>query len=222
MSLFNYQRNGCKDVFNAFLVKNAKYDSKFDIPLINSEYVLPKKLIAFSKAVSATDYDCFVHFYEDDVSFERLWRQPKKYLQKLKKYQGVITPDFSVYRDMPFAMQQWNIYRSRALGVWLQENNVPTIVNIRWGDERTYRLSCAGVEPNGIIAVGSHGCIKNNRDRSYFSSGLSYVVNSLNPKTVIVYGSTPDAIFRTYKRQGIQIVQFDSDFAISHQKTVNF
>ena len=63
---------------------------------------------------------------------------------------------------------------------------------------------------NGIIAVGSHGCIKNNRDRSYFSSGLSYVVNSLNPKTVIVYGSAPDAIFRTYKRQGIQIVQFDS------------
>ncbi len=55
------------------------------------------------------------------VAFERIWTTPNKYLPIIKKFRGVITPDFSVYRDMPLVMQQWNIYRSRAIGHWLQE-----------------------------------------------------------------------------------------------------
>lgn len=79
------------------------------------------------------------------MSFERLWNQPNKYLPILKKYAGVISPDFSVYRDMPLVIQQWNIYRSRAVGHWLQENGIPVITNVRGSDNRTYELCCTGV-----------------------------------------------------------------------------
>ena len=160
MSKENSTRNGCKDVFHAFLVKNAQFDTELEIPCIKPESSIPQKLIPFSKAVGGTDYNCFVHFYEDDANFERLWNNPQKYLPVLHKYKGVITPDFSLYRDMPLVMQQWNTYRSRAIGHWLQENGIPVIPNVRWGDERTYDLCCAGVPRNSTIAVGSHGCIK--------------------------------------------------------------
>ena len=80
------------------------------------------KLIAFSKAIRSTDFDTWIHFYEDDVAFERIWNTPNKYLPIIKKFKGVITPDFSVYRDMPLVMQQWNIYRSRAIGLMLYHN----------------------------------------------------------------------------------------------------
>ena len=46
----------------------------------------------------------------------------RKYLNILSKYGGVITPDYSLYRDMPLSMQIWNIFRSRALGSYLQSN----------------------------------------------------------------------------------------------------
>lgn len=220
MSKENSTRTGCKDVFRAFLVKNARYEGELEIPCIEAEDQLPTRLIPFSKAIGGKDYDAWVHFYEDDVSFERLWNQPNKYLPILKKYAGVISPDFSVYRDMPLVMQQWNIYRSRAIGHWLQENGLPVITNVRWSDDRTYELCCAGAPANSTIAIGSHGCIRLLQERKHFIQGLDYVVNRLKPKTIIVYGTAPDVIFSKYKEAGITILQFDSDYMIAYKKAV--
>ena len=173
MSKVNCTRSGCKDVFHAFLVKNAQFDADLEIPRIDPESALPERLVSFSKAVMGSDYDQWVHFYEDDANFERLWNKPNKYLPILQKYKGVITPDFSLYRDMPLVMQQWNTYRSRAIGHWLQENGDPVIVNVRWSDERTYDLGCAGVPRKSTIAVGSHGCVKLVREREFLSKDLT-------------------------------------------------
>ncbi len=217
MSKENGTRSGCKDVFRAFLVKNARYAGDLEIPCVEAECQLPMWLTPFSKAIGDKDYDAWVHFYEDDVRFERLWNQPNKYLSILKKYAGVISPDFSVYRDMPLVMQHWNIYRSRAIGHWLQEQGIPVIVNVRWGDARTYELCCTGVPVNSTIAIGSHGCVRLLQERKYFVQGLEHVVDRLRPKTIIVYGTAPDAIFSKYKEAGITILQFDSDYKIAHK-----
>lgn len=221
MSKENSTRTGCKDVFHAFLVKNARYEGYLEIPCIEAEEELPSRIVPFSKTIGSKNYDAWVHFYEDDVSFERLWNQPNKYLPILKKFKGVITPDFSVYRDMPLVMQQWNIYRSRAIGHWLQESWIPVIANVRWGDERTYNLCCAGVPKHSTISVGSHGCMKLLQEREYFREGLAHVVENLFPKTIVVYGAAPNDIFGKYKDAGINILQFDSDYMIAHRKAVN-
>lgn len=220
MPKINSTRSGCKDVFHAFLVKNAHYEGELEIPCIEREDRLPKKLIPFSKAIRGKDYDTWVHFYEDDVSFERLWNQPNKYLAIIKKYAGVISPDFSMYRDMPLVMQQWNIYRNRAIAHWLQENGVPVITNVRWSDERTFDLCCTGVPVNSTIAIGSHGCVRLLQEREYFVQGLDYVVSRLKPKTIIVYGTAPDSIFSKYKEMDITILQFDSECSVIHRKAV--
>ena len=220
MSRKNATRSGCKDVFRAFLVKNATYDSPLEIPCLKSETEKPNKLIPFSKAICSDEYNAWVHFYEDDVAFERLWNRPNVYLPILKKFSGVISPDFSVYRDMPLVMQYWNIYRGRAIGHWLQENNIRVIPNVRFGDERTFELSCAGINKNGIISIGSHGCIKLLTERNYFKKGLDYVIDTLKPSTLIVYGTAPDKLFARYRNSGIEILQFDSDFMLAHQKAV--
>ncbi len=219
MSRVNCTRPGCRDVFHAFLVENATYDGFLQIPVIDSltGFEEPEKLMVFSKAVNAKNYNCWVHFYEDDAAFERIWNNPKKYLPILKQFKGVITPDFSLYRDMPLVMQFWNIYRSRAIGRWLQDNGINVVVNVRFGDSRTFVASCFGVPHEGVIAVGSHGCVRIKEDREIFVDGLEYVVKTLQPKTIIVYGSTPDAIFKRYKEKGIEIFQFDSDYAVSRR-----
>lgn len=223
MAEINSARSGCKDVFHAFLVENATYAGDLEIPRIAPEDSLPMELIRFSKAVSTKEGNpnAWVHFYEDDAAFERLWNNPRKYLPILKRFGGIITPDFSLYRDMPLVMQHWNIYRSRAIGYWLQGNGVPVIVNVRYGDNRTYATSCLGVSKDCSIAVGSHGCLKLKKDREVFSKGLDYAVRILTPKVIIVYGAAPDSIFDKYRDAGIRVLQFDSDFAIAHRQEVN-
>lgn len=78
------------DVFHSFLVKNADYEGYIELPKLKTSNFIPEKLISFSKAMSKTwtDFDCWVMFYEHDIKFERLWRNPKQYLSKLKKFKG--------------------------------------------------------------------------------------------------------------------------------------
>lgn len=213
-------KGGCKDVFHAFLVEKADYDGLEEIPCIKTSNLLPERLITFSKSLYSTDYNQWVVFYEHDSQIIRMWNQPHKYLKKLKKFKGVITPDFSLYRNMPLVMQKWATYQGKAIGVWLQNEGIEVIPNVRFADERSYPFCFSGIEKHSTVAVGTHGCIKRSTDRAYFEKGLAKMVEKLEPKTIIVYGFAPDSIFKKYKEDGILILQFDSEIAAYH-KVVN-
>ena len=208
------------DVFRSFLVEEANYDGNLELPVIKTSNKIPNKVITFSKAMSRywKDFDCWVIFYEHDKNFERLWNNPKAYLTKLKKFNGVISPDFSLYRNMPLVMQQWNTYRSRAIAVWLQNNGIEVIPNVRFNDERTYEFCFDGIEKNKTVAVGTHGCLKTKEDRLYFQIGLAVLVDKLSPKNIIVYGRAPDKIFGIYRDKGINIISFESEFSKSRKQ----
>ena len=115
-------------------------------------------------------------------------------------------------------MQLWNIYRSRAIGYWLQLNGITVIPNIRFGDHRTFRFCCDGIEERGVIAVGSYGVLRDKKDRAEFLDGLDYVVKRLKPTVIVVYGSAPEKCFKKYSDAGIRIVHFESDYAVSHKE----
>ena len=212
--------NTVYDVFHAFLVKNAIYDGRIELPCIKTSDKLPNRVITFSKAMEkgTIDFNQWVMFYEHDVKFERLWNNPKQYLQKLKKFNGIILPDFSLYRNMPLVMQEWNTYRGRALAHWLQENGIDIIPNVRFNDERTYEFCFNGIEKDKTVAVGTHGCIKRIGDKELFKSGLEEMVKRLSPKTIVVYGTAPDDIFKPYKDSGINIIPFESEFSKSRKQ----
>ena len=72
MSVANGTRIGCRDVFRAFLVKNAEFSGELELPVVRSESLVPHRLIPFSKALSSKEYDQWVHFYEDDGAFEHI------------------------------------------------------------------------------------------------------------------------------------------------------
>ncbi len=208
------------DVFRSYLVENAEYAGQAELPIIKTSDELPQKLVPFSKAVTRgrKDFDSWICFYEHDDRFERLWKDPKRYLPIIKKFKGVISPDFSLYRNMPICMQLWNTYRGRALANWLQKNGVEVIPNVRFGDERSYSFCFDGIESQKTIAVGTHGCIKHKTDRLFFQVGLDVAVRRLNPKNIIVYGRAPDRVFKPYRDRGIHVIAFESEFAASRKK----
>ena len=216
MAKLNCRRKGCRDVWNAFLVAVAHFAGFLELPIIHPTHEVPNRLVPFSKAINCEDRNQWVHFYEDDFHFERLWDDPARWLDTLKGFRGVILPDFSVYRDMPLIVQLYNIYRSRAIGCWLQVNGVKVICNLRWGDRRTHRLCCDGAPRCCVIAVGTHGTLKDCEDRRCFVEGLATVVALLQPTAIVVYGDAPDSIFRAYRETGIEVVPFASDVARAH------
>ncbi len=75
------------DVFHAFLVENADYDGRIELPVLRTSSLIPDRVISFSEAMAQcrTNYDGRVHFYEHDKNFERLWNNPKKLHTTLKE-----------------------------------------------------------------------------------------------------------------------------------------
>lgn len=202
------------DVFKSMLVEGASFSTQYEFPLLRRTEHKPEKAIPFEKASKAKDHEQWVHFYTHDRNFECVWNNPKQNLAMLQRFQGVITPDFSLYRDMPLAMQIWNTYRNRAIGYWLQRNGVPIIPNVSWGDERTYDFVFEGLPNDGTVAVSTNGCIQGKLDRYYFKKGLQKMVDVLSPATIINYRQTPADIFDSYKKLGISIVHIEN-FAIT-------
>lgn len=209
-----------RDIFKSYLVENAIYDGKLEIPILKGTTKIPDALILFSESKNLCKKNKWICFYEDDSKFEKFWNNPKKYLNIIKKAKGVILPDFSLFRDMPLIQQNWNIYRSRALGTWLESQGIEIIPNIRWGDNRTHTISCLGIKKNGTISIGTHGLIKKKEEKQYFIEGLEYVVKKLKPKNIVIYGAAPKEIFDKYKHLGINICQFDSSISEYYKKKV--
>ena len=73
-----------------------------------------------------------VHFYIDDYKFNGVWTNPDKWLEVLRQFKAVITPDFSVYTDMPRAQQLWNHYRRQWLGKYWQDNGINIVSDVCW------------------------------------------------------------------------------------------
>ena len=206
MSKINCKRGGCVDVFHASILKDARYDGEYDFPVLKEEHEIPRKLIPFSRALREDkDFNQWVCFYEDDFLFERIWNRPARYLDRLSKFSGIITPDFSLYYDLPLAMQLWNIFRSRALGRWFQRQGIKVIPNIRFGDQRTFECCCAGISKHSVIAIGTLGCLKVKAYRETFINGINYVADRLEPEAIIFYGAPPDNVSEL-KKKGINVI----------------
>ena len=197
--------DGC----NPELVKGASFDGIFEMPVIKRprKLVIPDNLVPFSKMDKADPKAFAVCEYENDTEFKDILVNPNEYIDVLKEYQGFIAPDCSVYRDMPLAIQITNIYRSRAIGYFFQKQGVYVIPCVRWGDERTYtkrvlpeRVAFLGVAKSSIVSVGSYGQLKDRVNRYFFEAGMDAMMETLEPRIVLVYSKMPDHIEEKYPK----------------------
>ena len=141
-------------------------------------------------------------FYEYDVNFREILINTEKYVDDLKRFPGIVTPDCSLYLDAPLCVQIADIYLNRAVGYYLSKQGIYVIPNIRWGDERTYtadffgeKVAFQGVDKHSIVSIGTYGQIKTAESKRYFREGLEEMLKELEPEVVLVYGSMPDKIF---------------------------
>lgn len=104
----NFNENPRLDVFKSKLVEGARFSSVCEFPLLKRADFKPTEAIPFDFAKRTKNYDKWLHFYLHDYRFECIWNNSNRYLPLFKRFQGVITPDFSLYREMPLVMQAWN------------------------------------------------------------------------------------------------------------------
>lgn len=210
-------RQQVKDCWNAHLLQNASYSKKWELPLFPSTNAVPGDLQSFRYINHTTKNSKWIHFYAFDEYLEDIWENPELWAKQLKRFSGVISPDLSVCRDMPFPQQLYNTYRNRVLAHFFAQQGIPVIPNIRWADERTLEFAFEGIGRNTTVCVSTSGMLAHTSDRECFQRGFNAMVKALSPSTVLVYGSMPTDIFSKYQNDGIRFAQYDIDTQKAHK-----
>lgn len=175
--------------YNLHLYDDVLTSGVYDIPTIRKEEGLhATKLIGFNYAMTSEDKKCGIHCFLDDYQIERLWNTPERYLNILKKYECVLTPDYSLYMDMPMAMKIWNTYRSRLIGQYWQKEGIKVIPTISWAEKETYKFCFDGVEEGSIVAISTVGVHKESNSLKLWKNGVDEMIKRINPLKIIIYG----------------------------------
>ena len=209
------------DGFQSYLTEGASFVGEAGIPmLMNLDNVqVPKDLLSFGKARTCPNKRQYIHFYQFDKEFSRVLTATKSYLDDLKLYDGVITPDCSLLIGQSPCLQQSNTYMNRAVGFFLQKNGIPVIPNIRWSDESSFDYCFLGVHPGTLVCVSTHGCLDDQGLRRMFGIGMEAMFDALHPPVVLVHGSMPDDIFGQFKGQA-EFHRYASEIERVHKKGV--
>ena len=166
----------------------------YGIPEIAPETEYPSGEFIRVSDVYAEKYpgDKIVHFFADDYKFIRYWNQPDKYIPRLSRFRALLSPDFSMYTDMPKAMQIYNHYRKHWLAAYWQVHGFTVYPTIGWSTPDSYDWCFDGEPQKSIVAVSSVGTQKDKEAKRLFLKGYEEMMRQLDPTFVIFYGNVPE------------------------------
>lgn len=185
--------------YNLNDIMDTDLEGKWEMPIIYKDDIIPRDLIGFNYAKTSKSKDLGIHFYIDDYQFERIWVEPSKYVDMLSKYECILSPDFSLYLDMPLPMKIWNTYRGRYIGQYYQKRGIKCVPTLSWGDEDTFDFAFEGIEKNSIISVSTLGVMKSNQAKDLWQKGMAECIRRIEPSNILIYGNEIDYNFGNIK-----------------------
>lgn len=202
------------DSFQAYLVDGANFTENEEYPIIPAEFVsgqIPKDIMPFNKAVNYRGdlSETYICFFSPDESFERVRRHPKRYLNFFKRTAGIIGFDYSIHTDMQIIKQKSQINDNLSLTYYYGKNGIPVIPNIRCGIDELLPEFVSAIPKNTSIAIGTHGFIKEKREKYEWFCFIEKILDEVKPSNIIVYGNLSSRIFDELKER-CNFIFFDS------------
>jgi hypothetical protein len=127
-----------------------------------------------------------IHFFTYDWLFDVTYENPEKVLDKLKQYYAVLTPDFSMYRNMPAALQIYSTFRNRWCGAYWQSMGMKVIPTVGWAGESSFKFCFDGIEEGSVVAVSTY-CREDYKE--LFMRGYNKMLEVIKPSAIICYGT---------------------------------
>jgi hypothetical protein len=179
-----------------FLRNNFAGTGEWQIPIIpkaefdDSEFE-NLRLIGIDKTKDdTTHYERMVHFFLYDYKFNKIWDNPEPYIEHLKNYKAVLTPDFSMYVEMNPVIQLYNTFRNRYVGAYLAEKGLRVVPAVNWGNENTFDFCFEGIPKGSVVAVSTYMVSEHNNhseQKEFFLKGYNEMFRRIEPEKIICY-----------------------------------
>lgn len=167
----------------------------YDLPTLEPAEVDCNTFIGFNYAVGSLRGlrdSVGVHFFLDDYQFERCMNDPWRYGEILRPAACVLTPDFSLFRDMAFPVKLMSVYKSRLLGHIWQQMGLTVVPTLQWAEPASCHYSFDGLPRNGTVAASTIGCCRDKASSLLFKRGMEAACEACNPSKVLLFGKPLD------------------------------
>ena len=174
-------------------------DNYYGIPSMHPTQTVGVEMLRFMDFLEVENPgDYIAHFYYDDFKFMQAWRNPDKYLDRLRQFKAVISPDFSLYTDFPRALQILSCYRRQWVGAYWQMQGLDVIPDVVWGDKKSFDYCFLGIPEGGTVAVSTVGVAAdkywNGEQGEMFRDGYNEMMKRLSPSTILFYGDMVEGL----------------------------
>ena len=193
------------DILGELYAGDAKRVGKYGFPQLSKEAFIPSNQVKpFNYMLSLDNPDeWWIHCFCDDYQFERLWYGFEKYLPVIRKLDGFISTDFSLYREYSDDALIWNCYRNRCMAYAVQKNGGRMIPTAGFGPERTWSWCYDGLPEESSLAVTTNGTLDDPEARRLFVGGIDALINTKRPVNLIVCGNYPSWLDSKYPNVNI-------------------
>lgn len=173
-------------VRNEFLYRQSA--GKYEFPIIKKQNIDIDKIKFLSyvdaKQNDAQNKDKTIHFFTYDWKFEKVYEDADKELEKLSQYYCLLSPDFSIFTNMPLALQIESIFKNRWCGAYWQSKGLKVIPTVSWGDKKSFDFCFDGIEEGPIVAVSTY--YRENCEDD-FMLGYNEMLKRIKPSMVLCY-----------------------------------
>ena len=174
-------------------------DNFYGFPVLQPTQTVGDQFLRFCDWKEIKDPENYIaHFYYDDYKFISAWREPDKYIDRLKKFKAVVAPDFSLYTDFPIALQILSCYRRQWCGAYWQSLGIDVIPDVVGGTKDSFQFCFDGIPKHSTVAVSTVGVKRdkdwNNETSSLFLDGYNEMMARLEPTTILFYGDMIDGM----------------------------
>ena len=209
------ERERTFNAYNLELLDGLTLTSDFwQMPIIQKSDVIPTELIGFNYALTSKNRNAGIHFYLDDYQFERVWSQPDRYMNLFMEYDCILSPDFSLYTDMPMPLKVWNVYRSRLLGAYYQSKGIAVIPTVSWAEPETFEFCFKGIPKGSIVSVSTIGVKENADALKIWRQGMEEMLKQIEPELILTYGGA-----LPFDYQGIKVKYYENQVTSAWKKS---
>ena len=188
------------DFIGDFLAEDAQLTGIHKFPILKPQKLLPKAMpmpvnyMLSDGDISTHWYHCFV----DDSQFERFWYEFNRYIPYFRAAAGLISTDFSIYRDDEEDIQVRNCYRNRVIAYAMQQINPNVIPTAGFGGENTWEWCFDGLPHHSTVAITTNGTLTDPEARRLFVGGIDALVKTIEPYALVVCGNYPNWLNTKY------------------------
>ncbi len=172
-------------------------EGAFQIPIIpkanfEEDEFRDLRLIGFDRThiEDNKNTDRMVHFFLYDYKFERVWKEPDRDIERLRRYRAVLSPDFSMYLEMNRTMQLYNTFRNRWCGAYFADRGMRVIPTVNWGDESTFDFCFLGIPKGSTVAVSTYMVSEHDNradQKEFFLKGYREMLSRIEPERILCY-----------------------------------